>query len=404
MPLTDVQLKKAKCSEKNQKLFDAKGLFLFLTPAGGKLWRMKYRFAGKEKLLALGSYPETSLKEAREKCEQARRLLKDAVDPSENRKAVKNSVKNRTTNSFEVIAREWYQKFEPSWVPDHANRIIRRLEKDVFPWLGKIPIDEIEPLHLLEVMRRIENRGALETAHRALTNCGQVFNYAIQTGRTKFNVPQSLKGALPPVKENHHAAILEPEKIGELLNAIDGYAGQFIVKCALRLAPLVFVRPGELRHAEWKDIDLETAEWRFIVSKTRKPLIVPLSRQAVAILREIQPLTGTGNYVFPCTRSPSYAMSNNAVLSALRRMGYSSAEMTGNGFRAMARTLLDEKLRCRPDLIEHQLGHAVQSPLGRAYNRTSYLEERKEMMQKWADYLDLLREVGGTPASVKGGK
>lgn len=273
---------------------------------------MKYRFAGKEKLLALGSYPETSLKEAREKCEQARRLLKDAVDPSENRKAVKNSVKNRATNSFEVIAREWFQKFEATWVPDHSNRIIRRLEKDVFPWIGKQPIDEIEPLQLLDVMRRIENRGALETAHLALTNCGQEFNYAIQTGRTKYNVPQSLKGALPPVKENRHAAILEPEKIGELLNAIDGYAGQFIVKCALRLAPLVFVRPGELRHAEWKDIDFETAEWRFIVSKTRKPLIVPLSRQAVAILREIQPLTGTDKYVFPCTRSKSYAMSNIA--------------------------------------------------------------------------------------------
>jgi len=401
MKLTDVLIRKAKGNGKIQKLFDGRGLFLYISTAGNKSWRWKYRFAGKEKLLTIGSYPEISLREAREKREEAQRLLINGTDPSEHRKAIKSATKDLLSNSFEVIAREWYKKFESTWVSDHSNRIIRRLERDIFPWIGKKPIAEIEAPLLLDVIRRIESRGAIETAHRALSNCGQVFRYAIQTGRASRDVAHDLKGAIPPSKENHHAAILEPDKIGELLRAIDGYSGQFIVKCALQLAPLFFVRPGELRHAEWSGIDLETAEWRFIASKTKTPHIVPLATQSLQILKEIYPLTGTGRFVFPSAISDSRPMSNNAILAALRRMGYSGTEMTGNGFRAIARTLLDEILGFRPDLIEQQLAHSVRDPLGRAYNRTTFIEERKAMMQKWADYLDQLKSGTDDSASRK---
>lgn len=391
MKLTDVTIKKAKGNGKIQKLFDGRGLFLYISPAGSKIWRLKYRFAGKEKLLIIGSYPEISLREARDKMEQAQKLLENKVDPGEHRKALSSTARKIASSSFEIIAREWFQKFESTWVPDHSNRIIRRLERDIFPWLGNTPITEIEAPELLEVIRRIESRGAIETAHRALTNCGQVFRYAIQTGRAKRDVAHDLKGAIPPAKENHHAAILDPVKIGGLLRAIDGYSGQFIVKCALKLAPLVFVRPGELRHAEWDGIDFKTEEWRFIASKTKKPHIVPLANQSLAILKEIHPLTGAGRFVFPSARTDSRPMSNNAILAALRRMGYSGTEMTGNGFRAIARTLIEENLGFRPDLIEQQLAHSVRDPLGRAYNRTTFIAERKAMMQAWADYLDQLK-------------
>lgn len=401
MRLTDITIKKAKGNGKIQKLFDGRGLFLYISPAGKKIWRWKYRFVGKEKLLVIGSYPEISLKEAREKREEAQRLLMNGTDPSEHRKATKSAAKNLISNSFEIIAREWFQKFESTWVPDHSNRIIRRLEHNIFPWIGKKPITEIEAPLLLEVIRRIESRGAIETAHRVLSNCGQVFRYAIQTGRASRDVAHDLKGAIPPSKENHHAAILEPEKIGGLLRAIDGYSGQFIVKCALQLAHLVFVRPGELRHAAWDGIDFETAEWRFIASKTKTPHIVPLATQSLQILKEIHQLTGTGRFVFPSARSNARPMSNNAVLAALRRMGYSGTEMTGNGFRATARTLLEENLGFRADLIEQQLAHSVRDPLGRAYNRTTFLAERKAMMQAWADYLDQLKSGIDDSASGK---
>ena len=262
----------------------------------------------------------------------------------------------------------------------------------LFPWLGKCPAVEITPPQLLEVIRRIENRGAIETAHRALSNCGQIFRYAIATTRCQRDPSSDLKGALTPVKHGHFAAITEPKRIGELLRMIDGHQCTLVVSCALKLSPLVFLRPSELRKCKWQDINLSTKELRFIVSKTQQPLIVPLARQASAILEELKPLTENGEFVFPNARSRKRPMSDNAVLGALRNMGIPKEEMCGHGFRAMARTLLDEVLGERPDIIDHQLAHAVRDPNGRAYNRTAHLPERRQMMQRWADYLDSLRE------------
>lgn len=393
MPLTDVQIRSAKPTEKPQRLFDGGGMYLEIAPSGGKLWRMKYRFGGKEKRLALGTYPDVSLKDARAKRDDARKLLANDVDPSEHRKAVKQSKAISTANSFEIVAREWFSKNNPTWAENHGNRIIRRLERDIFPWLGNRPIAEINAPILLEVIRRIEDRGALETAHRALANCGQIFRYAIATGRAERDPSGDLKGALPPAKGTNFAAVTEPQQVAQLLRALDGYQGTLPVCCALKLAPLVFVRPGELRHALWEDIDFERKEWRFFVSKTKTQHIVPLADQAIAIFKELQPVTGHGKYVFPSARNPrgDRPMSDNAVLSALRRLGITKEEMSGHGFRAMARTILDEELGIRPDYIEHQLAHAVRDPLGRAYNRTTHLQDRHLMMRQWADYLDKLK-------------
>ena len=391
--LSDTAIKNAKPGAKPLKLSDEKGLFLLLSPAGGKWWRLKYRFGGKEKLLSLGTYPEVSLKAAREKRDDARKLLAADVDPGENRKAVKAAKSERGANSFEVIGRVWFAKNSPNWAENHGNRIIQRLERDIFPWIGGRPIADITAPELLAVLRRIEERGAVETAHRAHQNCGQVFRYAIATGRAERDPSPDLKGALPPVKEKHHAAITDPKAIGELLRAIDGYQGHFVTKCALRLAPLFFVRPGELRKAEWAEFDLDKAEWNIPAErmKMREPHLVPLAVQAVATLRELHALTGSGRYVFPGARTNGRPMSDNAVLAALRRMGFAKDEMSGHGFRAMARTILDEVLQVRPDFIEHQLAHAVRDPNGRAYNRTAHLAERRKMMQQWADYLDKLK-------------
>ncbi|KTC93371.1 tyrosine-type recombinase/integrase [Legionella cincinnatiensis] len=391
MALKDVQIRNAKPREKQYKLFDERGLFLIVTPKGKKWWRFRYAFDGKEKLLSLGTYPDVSLEKARERRETARKLLADKVDPGQQRKAQKATKQERLANSFEVVAREWYAKYSPTWVDSHGERIIRRFERDIFPWLGEKPIADITPPDLLAVIRRIEERGALETAHRALANCGQVFRYAIATSRALRDTAADLRGALPPVKGEHFAAVTEPKKVAELLRALDGYQGTLTVICALRLAPLVFVRPGELRKAEWKDIDLETAEWRYIVTKTDTPHIVPLATQAVAILQELYALTGLGRYVFPGARSSDRPMSDNAILAAMRRLGIGKDEMSGHGFRAMARTILDEELGEPAHLIEHQLAHAVKDPNGRAYNRTKHLPERHKMMQRWADYLDKLK-------------
>ncbi len=390
MSLTDVKVRTTKSQEKAFKLSDEKGLFLFVTPNGGKYWRLKYRYQSKEKLLALGVYPDVSLAVAREKRDDARKLLASDIDPGEHRKVMKTATADRAANSFELVAREWFTKHSSNWVASHADKIIRRLERDVFPWLGAKPVAEITAPDLLAVLRRIENRGAIETAHRAMGNCGQVFRYAVATGRADRDPSQDLKGALPPVKGTHFAAQTDPQKFAELLKVINSYEGTLTVSCALRLAPLVFVRPGELRHAEWSDIDFEKEEWRYIVTKTDMPHIVPLARQALAILQELHPLTGAGRYIFPGARDTHRPMSDNAILAALRRMGVGKEEATGHGFRATARTLLDEVLGVRPDFIEHQLAHAVRDPNGRAYNRTAYLPERKKMMQDWADYLELL--------------
>jgi integrase len=338
------------------------------------------------------------LKSAREKRDASRQQLAAGIDPGEARKAEK--VAQAGAESFEAIAREWHTKFSPGWVASHGDRILRRLEKDIFPWIGKRPIAEIKAPELLAVLRRIETRGAQETAHRAMQNCGQVFRYAVATGRAERDPIGDLRGALPPPKEKHHASIIEPKRIGALLRAIDAYEGYFVTKCALRLAPLVFVRPGELRKAQWPEIDLEKAEWRIPGErmKMREQHIVPLSRQGVEILRELEPLTNRGipakpnapRYVFPGAQSRERPMSENAILAALRRMGYTKEEMTGHGFRSMASTLLHEQ-GWNHQAIERQLAHAERNAVSAAYNFAEHLTERRKMMQAWADFLDALK-------------
>jgi integrase len=402
MPLNDVKVRNAKAGEKQIKLSDHDGMYLLVAPQGGKYWRLKYRYAGKEKLLALGTYPEISLFEARQRRDEARRQVAQGIDPGALKKAQKASRADSDAGSFEVVAREWHEKFKESWSPSHTHVTITRLERDIFPWMGKRPISEIEPPEVLAVLQRIESRGAAETARRMRIVCGQVFRYAVATGRAKRDQTADLKGALKPVISKHMAALTDPKEVAPLLRAIDDYKGSFVVKCALQLAALFFVRPGELRAAEWSEIDLETAEWNIPIERMKIPLktkqerkgqshLVPLSNQAIAILKELKPLTGHSKYVFPSHRTPLRPMSENAVLSALRRMGFAKDEMSGHGFRAMARTILDEILQVRPDYIEHQLAHAVRDPNGRAYNRTAHLAERRKMMQTWSDYLDGLK-------------
>jgi integrase len=391
MPLTDSMARNAKPAAKAVRMFDRDGLYLEISPRGGKWWRLKYRYAGKEKRVSLGVYPEVNLKMARARTIAARQLLDAGVDPSENRRAAKAAQVQGAANSFEVVAREWIEQQMKSWVKGHGERILTRFERDIFPWIGARPIADVTAPELLTTVRHIEKRGALETAHRALGNCGQVFRYAIATGRAKRDPTGDLRGALRAVRPKHFAAVTEPRAVGALMRAIDSYEGSLTVRCALRLAPLVFVRPGELRRAEWAAMDLDGAEWRYTVTKTNTPHIVPLSSQAVAILRELKPLTGCGRYVFWSGRSSQRPMSDMAILAAMRRMGIAKDEMSGHGFRAMARTILDEVLGFRPDFIEHQLAHAVRDPNGRAYNRTAHLAERRKMMQAWADYLDKLK-------------
>jgi len=391
MPLSDVTIRTAKAGVKPIRLSDAGGLYLEIAPSGGKWWRLKFRFEGKEKRLSLGVYPDVSLKEARDRRDAARKLLSNGVDPGANRKAQKAARADLVGNTFEIIAREWLLKFAGTRTEKYWTGVLKRFERDIFPWLGARPVSEVTAQELLVTIRRIEARGAVETAHRALSSCGQVFRYAVVTGRAERDPAGDLKGAIPPAQGKHMAATTDPEKLAGFLRAMDDYEGGLVVRCALRLAPLVFVRPGELRTAQWVDINLETAEWRYLVTKTQTPHIVPLSTQAMAILKEIQPLTGKERFVFPSARSSTRPMSDNAILAAMRRMGIAKEEMSGHGFRAVARTLMDEVLEVRPDFIEHQLAHAVKDPNGRAYNRTAHLEERRKMMQQWADYLDQLK-------------
>lgn len=391
MALTDTTIRNAKPAEKPLKLFDGGGLFLLVAPTGGKLWRLKYRFDGKEKLLALGAYPDVGLKKARERRDEARSRLADGIDPAQYRKAEKAAILARAADSFEVIAREWFAKYAPTWAESHSSKIIQRLERDIFPWLGARPISEITAPELLAVLRRIEGRGALDTTLRAKQNCGQIFRYAVATGRADRDPSGDLRGALAPVKRENFAAITNPAQVAELLRAIDAFRGTFVVKCALQVAPMLFVRPGELRTGEWAAFDLDKAEWRYLVTKTKTEHLVPLPTQAVLILRELFALTGERRYVFP-GRDPRKPMSGAAVNAALRRLGYDTkTEITGHGFRAMARTILHEELRFKPEVIEHQLAHKVPDALGTAYNRTRFLDERRVMMQRWADYLDRLK-------------
>ena len=403
-PLTELQVKVAKPREKEYKLSDGLGLHLLVTPSGGKLWRFQYPFAGKQKAVAFGAYPAVSLSGARKQRDEAKSLLVAGVDPAGARKAQKAATVSKSADSFEVIAREWFGHFRETWSEDHAGTIMARLEQNVFPWVGAVPISELEAPEVLAVLRRVQARGALETAHRIRGIIGQVFRYAIATGRARRDVSADLKGAMPQPITQSHAAVTDPAEVAQLLCACDSYRGTVVVRCALQLAPLVFLRPGELRHAEWVEFDLEKAEWNVPIARmkllkaekierSRKgdAHLVPLSRQAVEILRELQPLTGRSRYVFTGGRSYARCMSENAVLAALRRMGYDGDTMTGHGFRAMARTIMDEVLEIRTDIIDHQLAHKVKDANGEAYNRTKFLPQRRAMMQTWADYLDGLK-------------
>jgi integrase len=389
MALNAIKINTAKPKDKDYKLADEKGLFLLVKTNGSKYWRFKYRFNGKEKLLALGVYPDVSLADARDRRDNARKQLANGADPGLVKSMNKQAVRAAAENSFEAVAREWHAKYSSKWTEDHGKRILIRLEKDIFPWLGSTPINEIVPPKLLAVLRRIESRGAVETAHRAHQNCSQIFRYAIATGRAERDSAADLRGALQPVKSKHHASITDPKEIAKLMKAIHDYKGFIITKCALKLAPLVFVRPGELRKAEWSEINFETAEWRIPASKMKMRVLhlVPLSRQAIEILKEIQPLTGHRKYVFPGVQDPNRPMSENTVTGALRRLGYTGEEMTGHGFRSMACTILNEQ-GWNKDAIERQLAHAERNNVRAAYNYAEHLPERRRMMQEWADYLE----------------
>lgn len=403
LPLTDLQVNKAKPKTSEYKLSDGQGLYLLVTPTGGKLWRLDYRINGKRKTASFGSYPALSLADARRRRDETKKLLANDVDPMVAKRAKKQAAVDRAANSFEVIAREWYGAYQTQWTEGHATNILRRLEREIFPYLGAMPIEDIKAPDVLQVLKKIESRGILETAHRVKIIISQVLRYAIAHGRrADRDCTADLRGALPPASTKHFGALTDPKDVGPLLRAIDGFQGSFVVKCALQLAPMLFVRPGELRGMEWEELNLDEAEWNIPVErmklKTQTKLdrkgqyhLVPLSTQAVEILCELKLLTGHSKYVFPCHRTPLRAMSENAITAALRRLGYTGSEMTGHGFRATARTILDEVLGFRPDIIEHQLAHAVKDANGRAYNRTTFVAERRRMMQKWTDYLDGLK-------------
>jgi len=391
MKLTDINIKKAKPGEKARKLFDGGGLYIQIESTGGKLWRYKYRIEGRERTLYIGKYPDVSLQEARERHQEARKQLAQGIDPAAAKQTQKAAGAERAANSFEVIAREWFAR----WKDDKAVRTVSRalfaLEKYVIPYLGNRPVSQIKTLDVLSVLQKVEDRGFRETARKTRDVASMVFRYAVQTGRAEYNACDNLRGALKPVQVKHFAALTEPAKIAELLRAIDAYKGGVIVRAALRLAPMVFVRPGELRGAKWADIDLDHAEWKYKVSKTKTDHLVPLSRQAVEILKDLHPLTGSSEFVFPGQRW-GRPFSDMTLNRALQTMGFDTkTEITGHGFRAMARTLLSERLGFRAEVIEHQLAHSVPDALGTAYNRTRFIDDRRRMMQSWADYLDDLK-------------
>ena len=390
-PLAEIQVRNAKPAEKNFKLFDGGGLFLLVTTTGGKLWRLKYRIGGQEKKLTLGAYPEISLSAARLKRDEARQLISQGIDPAAHRQALKAS-KTKDGETFELIAREWHSRFSGKWSTGYAERLLDLFTKYIFPWLGKRPISSVIAPELLQALRRIEAKGALETAHRVKQICGQVFRYAVATGRAERDPAADLRGALPPAKVKHMATMTVPKEIAGLMRAIDDYQGQITTRYALQLAPLLFVRPGELRHAEWSEIDFDTLEWRLPAGKmkAKAPHIVPLCRQAVRIILDLKPLTGGGRYLFPSIRTAARPMSEMTVNAALRRMGFTKEQITGHGFHSMASTLLNEQGWNR-DAIERQLAHAERNNVRAAYNHAEYLQERRRMMQAWADYLDALK-------------
>jgi integrase len=374
---------------------DGGGLYLLVTTTGGKLWRMDYRFNAKRKTASFGSYPIVSLPDARNRRDDAKKLLANGVDPGEMKKVLKATDKDISANTFEMIAREWHHKFSSAgkWSTNHSADIMHRLEKDIFPPLGARPTSEIKPRELLTVLECVASRGALDTAHRLRHHCGMIFRYAVVCDKADRDIAADLRGALPPIKGGHHAALTTPKTLAPLLRAIDDFNGSFVVKSALQLLPMLFCRPGELRAAEWAEINFDQAIWEIPANrmKMKQPHIVPLSKQATEIMKALQLLTGGGKYLFPGNRSLFRCMSDNALNAALRRLGFTKDEATAHGFRASARTILDEVLKVRPELIEHQLSHSVRDALGTAYNRTSHLDDRVKMMQRWADYLDGLK-------------
>jgi integrase len=410
---SDATIRAIKSGDPRGRLSDGDGLVLLLFVKGGSHgWRLDYRFGGKRNMLSLGTYPDTTLAIARRKADAARQLLAEGFDPSQQRKAEKESyVQARVAgereaqglpplDSFEATAREWFAVKRDSWAASYADKIIARLEADVFPWIGKAPIASVTPPQLLEVLRRIEARGVVETAHRALQDSGQVFRYAVATGKTASNPARDLKDALKRPDPKHFPAIIEPRRFGELLRACDNYAATPVVRAALKLAPMLLLRPGELRFAEWPEIDLDSAMWTVPAARMKRelrekqhgsPHLVPLPKQAVAVLRDLHKLTGHATMVFRGERHHDRAMSENTINAALRAMGFAKDEVTGHGFRATARTMLQERLGFDPNVIEAQLAHSVRDSLGRAYNRTEFVEQRRKMLQAWADYLDKLR-------------
>jgi integrase len=400
--LTDTFLRNIKPTGKVQKISDGGGLFIHVTAtgspsAGGMLWHMGYRFGGKQKLLSFGAYPAVSLKDARAKREKAKEQLAQGIDPGAHKQAVKAAVKAETENTFEIIAHEWLTKHKDSWVSGHSDKILARLENNIFPLIGTRAIAAVTAPELLAALRRIEERGALDTAHRALQNCSAIFRYGIATGRCERDTAADLRGALAPAKSTSLAGLKEPKAVGALLRDIDAYPGNTVVRAALRLAPYVFVRPGELRRAEWTEFDLAGAEWRIPAHKMkmRQLHIVPLARQAVGILEDLRQYTGGSRFLFPSMRAASAPITDVTLLAALRRMGYGKDEMTVHGFRSMASTLLNEQGYNR-DWIERQLAHGERDAVRAAYNYAQYLSERRRMMQEWADYLDSLRDGNGT--------
>ena len=387
VPLTDVAIRTAKPREKPYKLYDGRGLLLLINPNGSRWWRFRYRIAGREKALSLGVYPDVGLKKARSRLEEVRTLVADGVDPAK----VRKQAKQQLAHSVEGVAREWFAT-KTQWAESHAKKVLSRLETWVYPALGSRPITSITATDVLEVLRRIEKRGTVETAHRILGYCSAICRYAVATQRADRDVTVDLRGALQTPATNHFAAILEPAALGGLLRAIREYRGTYPVQCALILTPHLIVRPGELRRMEWAEIDVDQRIWTIPSTKMKgkRSHLVPLSDQSLAILDELRPLTANGQFVFPSLSNKSRPMSENTVNSALRRLGYSKEEVCAHGFRASARTLMDEVLHERIDVIEHQLGHQVRDALGTAYNRTTFLDERRAMMTRWSNYLDSL--------------
>lgn len=394
--LNDKAVQAAQPGTKARKISDGDGLALVVQPNGSKLWWLRYRFDGKEKTLSLGQYPLVTLKEAREQAFEARKLLANGVDPGEVKKAaIVEASPAPLGETVEQIAREWFEKFSKQWAPGHASKIERRLERDLYPHLGKAEISAVRPAELLAVARRVETRGAIETAHRLLNNCGQVWRYAVATGRAERDITSDLKGALAPTKTAHLGAITEPQEVGALLRAIEEYRGGEVVRLALRLAPHVFLRPGELRQGRWSEINEEAKEWLIPAEKMkgRRPHVVPLSEQSLAIIAELREVSGESEWMFPSPQSATRCISDMALLTAIRRMGYGKEEMTAHGFRAMASTNL-EHMGYDVRLIELQLAHADTNDVRAAYKRDVsrlQIEQRTKMMQEWSDYLDALK-------------